>query len=63
MVLSLRSDRILADYCLIRGVGAGVLNPQEWKRLFDVYQSIKEIEPLLADDCDRIRAGERGAAS
>jgi hypothetical protein len=63
MVLSLRSDRILADYCLIRIVAAGVLNPQEWKPLFDVYQSIKEIEPLVADVGDRIRAGERGAAS
>jgi hypothetical protein len=65
MIFSLRSDRVLADldYCLIRGVEAGTITAEEWRKLIDVYRSIKLLEPLVADIIRRIRARERGGAS
>jgi hypothetical protein len=65
MIVSLRSDRVLADldYCLSRGVETGAISATEWRQLFDAYRSVKLAQPVIVKIIDRIRTREREAAS
>ena len=60
MILSLRSDRTVADlgYCLVRGVEAGTISSEEWRVRIAVYRAIKLTQPLVAVIIRRIRARE-----
>ena len=61
MILSLRSDRTVADldYCLVRGIEVGTISSEEWRVLITVYREIKLTQPLLAEVIRRIRAREQ----